>query len=223
MTNTRFREQFQMLRARIESTISMPCALLVTSAGSRDGKSVCAFGLAKSWDDVGYRTALVDINYIRPQLSGVPQPTSLSSFVADGAERYAVRDPETNLVLMSLAKKTIAESASRQTISETLNILRGRYDIVIIDASRMLDSSLTVLFAGVSDGVLLTLCEGRSVSRDDQTTLELLAQSRANVIGVVTIAPAAIAAFTGRDHKEEGLFKRPVALGAVEVPHRAHT
>jgi Mrp family chromosome partitioning ATPase len=231
MTRALSSEQFQMLRARIETAVSMPCVLLVTSACPGDGESVCAFGLAKSLADAGYRTALVDINHVKshfgsvrlrvPHFRGVPQPASLSSVVVDGVERYAVRDPETNLVLLSLAKESVAGSASKETVAATLNILRDRYDIAIIDAPRMLDSNLALLFAGATDGVLLTLCEGRSVASDDEATLELLTQSQAKVVGVVMISPVTIAAFTGRNHKEEASSVwSAAALGAVEAPHR---
>jgi Mrp family chromosome partitioning ATPase len=86
----------------------------------------------------------------------------------------------------------MCESASKDDVAATLAHFREQFDVVVVDAARLTESSIGVLFARMCDAVILTARKGRSVRKNDRATAETVEREGAKLLGIVTVAPEAI-------------------------------
>jgi Mrp family chromosome partitioning ATPase len=166
--------QFQYLRARVESDLKTPAVVVVTSASAGDGKSITAIGLAEALRQVGHRVALVDASAVdessRPALG--PAPGANSGLYVSGL-RFDRDNP----------------FESREHVRSLVRDTRGEFDFTIIDAAPFIRNSVAMLLASTVDGVLIAVRLGRSPTDEDVLMMRALDQARANVLGVVAVAP----------------------------------
>jgi Mrp family chromosome partitioning ATPase len=209
--------QFQMLRARIETALKAPYSLLISSATANDGKSVCAQGLASSMAAAGHSTLLIDLDHDAPRLQGLPQIKSLKLDHGTGElDRAMVLDPKTGLTLLALSNAALSATASKANVSAVIAYLRTRFDTIVIDAARITESSIGTIFASECDAVILATREGRTVRAEDRATLETLDRENAKFFGVVTIGAKAIAEFAKVGYVPN--IRQAAAPFAVAVP-----
>jgi len=146
-------------------------ALNVSSPFQGDGKTSVAAALAWSYAQAGYRTVMVDADFIGRALS--------HQFGLLGAVgvREAMRDPETVLSLIQEARPNLdilpvgsdrdvsaghLQPAAMRTLLERL---RDHYEIVVVDSGPMTASVESLPIMGSVDGVMLVLRRGRNRNR----------------------------------------------------------
>jgi Mrp family chromosome partitioning ATPase len=189
--------KFQILRARIESDLKPGSVILVTSAGAGDGKSVTAFGLATCLAQVGRRVALVEGSAGARSVKPAPYPLEAATM------------PILPLPFDELETRHLGSS-----IGTFVAKMRTEYDFTVIDGAAFMRSSVPMLLASDVDGVLLTLRLGRAESEDDRLMSQMLGSAKANLIGVVAVASAAIAAF---GHPPESSRQADVRRGPLNI------
>jgi Mrp family chromosome partitioning ATPase len=181
--------QFQLLRARVESSLKPPYAVVISSALISDGKTVCAQGLADAMAVAGYRTLLVDLDHEDPSIDGLPQPKSLRHAAnPDDLERLIVVDQKSGVAVLSLSNAALCQTGSREYVAAFLSLARTRFDAVIVDSARLAVSSIGSLFARESDAVILTTREGRPIRNEDRALIDVIERENLKFFGVVTIA-----------------------------------
>lgn len=198
MNDSSIRSQVDMLRARVESELSTPAVLVVTSAKRGDGKSLVAHGLAETFAEARYRVLLVDANAANPEIPDLPKVTRLDGGFDDKA--YPIRRLESYEAL-SLTDPRLASATPREAVEATTAWLRARYDVVIVDAAPVGASTLALLFAGCADATLLALRLGRRAGDEDAATIGALERINARVLGVVATTAAAARTFAKRERE----------------------
>jgi receptor protein-tyrosine kinase len=192
-------DQFQMLRARIETSMKAPYALLISSALPTDGKNVCAHGLAESLAGAGHRTLLVDLDHDSPSALGLPAVKSFPVLRDEAGIRSHISiDPKTGVSFLSLAGSELRASASTEHVATLLGTLRHSFDAIVIEAASLLSSGIGVIFATQCDAVIVTARENRSVCSQDRALMELLEREEAKFFGVVSLSGKAISRFNVR-------------------------
>ncbi len=166
-----------LLRSKIESTLSTPAVLLVTSARPRDGKSATANDLAESLAEAGHRVVLVDV-----------QSESPTSWAATR------RSTAHNVSIVRMPIAATDPRSARAAIANFVRDLRHTFDFAIVDGTTFLGSAAG-LMANVVDGVLLTVRVGRRQTEEDAVMVRSLAQSNTRILGVVAVAAERIASF----------------------------
>lgn len=180
------------VRTRIESrrTPGDGYALMVSSPFQGDGKTTLAVALAWSYAESGYRTLLVDCDFIGQALSfqfgrlGAPgvrevlQGEDPGPFVAEaGAQSLWIlpvgRDRH-------FGASRVHPTGLRRLFRE----LRNRYDIIIVDTGPMTASIEALPVASSVDGVVLSLRRGRSRDRLDECIADINSVG-AEYLGVV--------------------------------------
>jgi capsular exopolysaccharide synthesis family protein len=146
-------------------------AIKISSPLQGDGKTSVVASLGWSYAQAGYRTILVDADFIGRALShqfGLLRETGM---------REALRDPSTlpgfirsvrpNLdVLPAGADRSIsAGHLQPSAVKELIDELRQRYEIVLIDSGPMSASVESLPLIGAVDGVVLVLRRGRNRNR----------------------------------------------------------
>ena len=183
-------EQFAALRARIESEVATPASILVTSARPGDGKTATAACLASNLATAGYRVLLVDASR-SARLEHVVGPRRLLATKPEEVLEFVRSRAEGGEDVLNLTNSELAESLSTDVIRSIIPILKENYDYVLIDSAEYLTSTPALLFGSSVDGVLLTVRKGRSASAEDGELSKALDASRANVLGIVSVAAKA--------------------------------
>ena len=166
--------------------------VVVTSALGGEGKTTTTLDLARSVAETGERVLLVEADLRRPSLAPAlhlaPGP-GLSEVLAGQADVGSAVRPGGVDGLSVLPAGTVppnpAELLGSARMADTVAVLRGGYDQILLDAAPLLPVTDAAVCAGVADGVLLVVRWGRT-SRDEVTeAVAMLEQVHATVLGTV--------------------------------------
>jgi Mrp family chromosome partitioning ATPase len=188
--------RFRALRHRLAER-GDPRAVLVTSAGPREGKTFVATNLALSLAELRrYRVLLIDANVRRPELArrfGLERGQHLCLLTQ--LDEHA-RSPEapwhvTALGRCDLHLLAINPSSDRSrlisgpTFGAALEHLRATYDYVIVDGAAVLDGPEVNLIEDAVGTLLFAARSGVSRGRALRAALEQV--SPADVLGVALL------------------------------------
>lgn len=168
-------------------------AILVTSPGPGEGKSVVAANLAIVMAQGGRRTLLFDGDLRRPvqhrllEKSGRRGVTTL--LVEAGQDPETVVQPSGIEALDLLAAGPVppnpAELAATEAMRQLVEWARERYEVVVVDAPPVLAVTDAVLLGSYVDGVLLVSRAGQTRNEALQAAVETLRRSRIPIVGAV--------------------------------------
>lgn len=186
-------EQFRALRTRIKHAENGRAAraILVTSPGKGDGKSLTAANLALTMaQELHQRVLLVDGDLRRPavhRLFGVPDGPGVSDVLSGRAELddVIVTLPDHSLSLLPAGSLPHhpAELLGSASMRRLLDTLRSRYDRVLIDMPPVAPLADLHIVAPMADGVLMIVRAGVTPKPAIERALAGLDTSR--VLGLV--------------------------------------
>lgn len=161
------------LRGRIESRRAPErgYALMVSSPFQGDGKTTLAVSLGWSYAESGYKTLLLDADFIGRAMThqfGRLRDPGLREIIKNGrVQDEIVTLGEENLSLLGVGfdRRISAANLSPRLMSRVLESVRDDYDIVIIDSGPITASIEAMPVATSVDGAVLTLRRGRSRAR----------------------------------------------------------
>ena len=190
--------RLDVTRARVESEVTTPAVIAVTSASRGDGKSLVATGLAYGLAGVGHSVLLVDGNAEAAGASSsggsAPKldmlPFDVLSYVTSGSRGEPAR--------LGLFGPGVVASASVEAVQATFARLRSSFAYTIIDTAVLLESGMALVLASESDAVVIAFKQGRAAMEADREFVKVLRSAKTPVLGVVTTHAAAIRAFTAR-------------------------
>jgi capsular exopolysaccharide synthesis family protein len=164
----------------------------ITSPNMGDGKTTLATNLAVSVAQSGKRILLVDADFRRPRLHkmfNLDATTGLASVIAGDADlQEAIQQtPVANLSLLPCGPRpnNPAELLTSQKFLDLLDVLRGQFDIILVDTPPLLAVSDPSVVAPRVDGVLLTIRVAKNGRPAAERAREILTNLGANVYGVV--------------------------------------
>jgi capsular exopolysaccharide synthesis family protein len=186
-------EQYRALRTRIlHGDAGNPVSvLLVTSAAPGDGKSltVANLGIAMA-QDFQRRVCIVDANLRHPRLHrllGVPDTPGLADVLAGrvplDAAFVAVEAHHLTVLPAGTTPAHPAELLGTLTMRRVLDALRGRFDIVLIDAPTAVPLADVGILQPLVDSVILVVRAGVTTKPAIHDTIAALDGGR--LLGVV--------------------------------------
>lgn len=187
-------EAFRSVRTAIcfNASGSSHRVIQVTSPAAGDGKSTLALNLSISLAMSGKRTILVESDFRRPKvhkLTSVDNKRGIVDVLRGDAELTDTiknTDIESFFVLPCGSRpKDPAELISRPEYEQLLEVLRQKYDYVIIDTPPVLAVTDSTSIAPRVDGVLLAMRLSRHTRDLGRRTLEQLRDVGAIVSGIV--------------------------------------
>jgi len=171
--------------------------LMVTGVSGGEGKTTIALQAACALaNDRRTRVLLVDADFVHQTLSvGLsPQPEKTPGLID-------VLTGETDLQHEQLVCKTVfpnfdflpaGKVAHRRSIGFykkslklTMDVLRNKYDLIIIDTPGMLNSVDTILFAAEADHILMVLKSGTTRKEPLLKALQMLHREQGKLIGAL--------------------------------------
>jgi capsular exopolysaccharide synthesis family protein len=167
----------------------------VTSPNQGDGKSTLAANLAVSVAQTGKKVILIDADFRRPQqhqFFAVANRVGFAS-VLDGSAEITEALQETAVPGLSLIPSgpipaNPAELLTSHRLTEVLDVLKERCDLVLIDGPPLLAVSDPSVIAPRVDAVVLALRLGNKSRPSAERAKEILFSLGAHVLGVVVNA-----------------------------------
>ncbi len=197
-------EAFRMVLAHLRAFSSRsPGSVLITSAGSGDGKTTVATRLAEAAVAVGSRALLVELDMRRPtvgRMLGLPPGPGMSEVLrgmvepseairqvplASGAEVGRAGATLEVVTAGAALAETPAKLLDGRAMQVTLEWMRSAYDLVVIDAPALTTVSDAYPLLGVVDGVIVVARPADERRQDSEALRMLLERSRATVLGVI--------------------------------------
>lgn len=142
--------------------------MLISSPFQGDGKTTLVQLLGHSYAAAGFRTCLVDSDFIGRSLShslNMLDKKGLKEVIrGDGLEENLVELERENLFLLPIGLDDMVNPEMMQVdvVEELFAELRGKFDFIIIDTGPLSGSIESMPIAGSVDGVILALRKGRS-------------------------------------------------------------
>ena len=180
------------IRGRIESRRSPEhgYAIMVSSPFQGDGKTTLAVSLGWSYAESGYKTLLVDSDFVGRAMThqfGRLKEPGLREVIRNGAvsdEIVELGHPKLNLLGVGFDRRISAANLSPRLFARMLDAVRADFDVIIIDSGPLTASIEALPIASAVDGVVLTLSRGRSRVRLGEC-IEDIKASGADYLGVI--------------------------------------
>lgn len=188
-------EAYHSLRTNLEfSSPDKPLrSMVVTSAGSDEGKSTTLANLAVTMAQAGKKVILVDCDLRRPsqhQIFHAANNTGLTDLVRDEtllANPPLQDTPVSNLKLLTSGQlpPNPSELLGSRRMDEIVAALLTRADMVLFDAPPIIAVTDAALLSAKVDGVLLVVSAGKTKREHARKARELLEKVNARLIGTV--------------------------------------
>jgi len=174
---------FDQLRARLEVEVARPAVIAITSSTDGDGKDIATRGLAYSLATAGYSTLLLYTS-LGSRGPGKPAP----GLTLEDIGRQATPDPGTgNPAVLTLSDPLLQKTTSQRNLRSALEILRSKFDYVVIDAEQAVATSFATSLVGAADAVLVTVKAGRRVQSGDAALSAALERVGVRFLGVLAL------------------------------------
>jgi capsular exopolysaccharide synthesis family protein len=225
-------DAFRSLRASVlgaERPERPHVTILVTSAKAGEGKSTTALNLAAAFARSGERTLLVDCDLRRPSLAevfGVDSSVGLVEVLRSEIPwQRALVDCQEVANLSLLPAGTLGglpiEILGSLELKQLLMALARNYHRVILDGPAIVGMAEGRLLGSMVDATLLVVRSGSHEAGTLRTTREIMAQSKASIVGVVFNDLSedlhnwsSQASLSGARRSMAGKSRRPRSLGA---------
>ncbi len=164
----------------------------VTSPNPGDGKSTLISNVAVTIAQSGKRVLLIDADFRRPRvhkLFGIKNDVGMSSAILGEIDIMdAIQStPVANLDCLACGPRpdNPSELLTQARFEELLNMLREKYDFVLVDTPPVLAVTDPSAVAPRVDGVLVCIRVNNKSRLDAVRATELLTQIDANILGIV--------------------------------------
>jgi succinoglycan biosynthesis transport protein ExoP len=187
-----FAESFRCLRSNILfSTVSDGGrAIVVTSTGPGEGKSVVASNVAIALAQSGQRVLIVDGDMRRPtlhQMFSIPQSPGLSNIIvgdakaSDGVQATAVSGLW--MLPAGVSPPNPAELLGSRRFTELLQAVKGHFDWVIIDSPPVMPVTDAAIIAHQTTGVLFVVGADMTTRQTAKRAVAQLTHARGRILG----------------------------------------
>jgi capsular exopolysaccharide synthesis family protein len=193
-------EAFRQLRTNLKFLdVDRPLkAIVVTSAVPDEGKSTTTANLAITMAQAGHKVLLIEGDLRRPKVVeylGLEGAIGLTNVLVGQVDIDTVLQPWGRDGLWVLSSGSIPPNPSEllgsQNMAELMQVLRQRFDVILVDAPPLLPVTDAAVAAGTADGVLLVVRHGHATRAQVETAVETLRGVDAYLAGaVLNMAPA---------------------------------
>ncbi len=171
--------------------------LMVTGVSGGEGKTTIALQVACALaNDRRTRVLLVDADFVHQTLSAglspLPEETPGLMDVLTGEtdfqhEQQVCTTAFPNLDFLPAGKVSQRQAVGfyKKSLKLTMDVLRKKYDLIIIDTPGMLNSVDTILFAAEADHILMVLKSGTTRKEPLLRALQMLHREQGKLIGAL--------------------------------------
>jgi capsular exopolysaccharide synthesis family protein len=187
-------ESYKAARTVLEALVAKHGArvLVVSSPRPASGASTVAINLATVLAQAGRRTLLIDGDLLQPSLHrafGLPCESGLTEVLLGSGSLSELARPTgvANLKLLCAGScpHCPIDLIASVPLGAYLHNSQSDYDVVILGASPLLESTATLLLASAADGLVLVLRIGSSTREDVERAEETACRAGVRIFGVL--------------------------------------
>ena len=166
--------------------------ILVTSTGPQEGKTFTAVNLAAAFAQLGEKTLLVDCDLRRPSVHKI-----FTLKTGKGVSDYLVGEAELDEIIKETEVKNLsvifsgafapnpAELLNPQNLEQFMQLLKTKFDRVILDSPPIIPVSDVLGLSTVVDGVIQVVCWGKVSRQVIKRATKILREVNARILGAV--------------------------------------
>lgn len=165
--------------------------LLITSSQQSEGKSLIAYGIARSYAREGRKVLVVDVDLRRPsqhQIFGVSREKGLTDIltrqIAPGDAIIEVM-PNLDLIASGPLPPSVPEYFSGPSFEELRSWAREKYDVVVFDGPPVMGLADTVLLAQKIEHLIFVIEAGRASQGRTAAAIRRLGNNEVVIDGAV--------------------------------------
>jgi capsular exopolysaccharide synthesis family protein len=188
-------ESYRSLRTAIQlSAVDKPLqVLLVSSPLGSDGKSTISYNTAIAFAQQGRRVLLVDVDLRKSRLHhlfGVDRSPGLSEVLTGQASLEAAVRPHNSvegffLLPAGTLPPNPADLVASHRFDDLLALLRGQYDLIILDSPPILLVTDAAILSGKADGIIVVIRSGVTTQPVLARVSALLHRGAGHMLGLV--------------------------------------
>jgi len=188
-------ESYLALRTSLllSSAEKPPKTILFASSLSAEGKTTTAINLSISLAKLGLRVLIIDCDFRKPairQRFEISSTEGLTDYLS-GNDRileelvWDLSIPNLSLITSGHVPSTPTELLSSKKMRTMLEILKNRFDHIVIDAPPILEVADPVILSAIVDGTVLVVNSGKTNRNALQKSIRELSAIRSKILGVV--------------------------------------
>lgn len=187
-------EAYRGIRTSIlfSSAEQAPQVLIISSSGPREGKTITSANIAITMAQAGNRVVILDCDMRRPRVHKIfslSRDRGMSNLLVGNDELDNVvlhtDIPNLDVIPSGPIPPNPSEVLSSQRMADLIEVLRGRYDRIIIDTPPITAVTDAVILSKVVDGVVLIVRAGVAHRELVRNAVEQLRQVNAHILGAV--------------------------------------
>ncbi len=190
-------EGYNSLRSALlySTATGLPKTMLVTSSQPSEGKSTTSIAIARGMARLGRSVVLLDLDLRRPALHrAIPMLNAENScgvssiLTSQSTVDEALRDTDLDtlkVITSGPIPPSPTELLSSSRMTQLLEELTARFDLVLLDSPPVLGLADSPLMAALVDGVVIVIQSDRSRRGSLKASLRRLRNMRTNVLGAV--------------------------------------
>lgn len=192
--NLEITESFRTLRTNLSFLLEEHNGkiILFTSSIPAEGKSFVASNCATSLAIANKKVLLIDCDIRRPRAHesfGIKIEYGLEHVLLENVdpEEVIIKNVVNNLDLLPTKNMThnVTELFLKDKMKSILEVLRNKYDIIILDTPPLAVASDAVILSRTVDGVIIVVGYDQVAKRELNFTKEMLTNANANILGFV--------------------------------------
>lgn len=190
-------EYFRTIKTNIEMlNIDMQFqTILVTSPTQDSGKTMIASNLAATYAQCGKKTLLIDLDLRKPSLRFVFPKANLSmglTGLLGSSQSIPLEDAIVEIVqgefdILPVGTRPSSPYAilNSKKMGQLLSILKGHYDVIIIDTPPVLPVTDALLISKWVDGCVFVAKNGYSKKQEVRKAIKMFKDANAPIIGTI--------------------------------------
>ncbi len=170
--------------------------ICVTSSGPGEGKSTTISNLAETFAQAGNRVAIIDCDLRKPRLhrifklTNTKGVTTLLSGQSEIEDVIQVAGSDLTVITSGPIPPNPSELLGSKRMKDLLEVLKKRYDIVLIDAPPVGLVTDAAILSAIVDGIILVVASGKTDIDGAKRAKKLLENVGARILGVtMTMIP----------------------------------
>lgn len=186
-------EAFRILRTNVslKDFDSKLKVINVISTSAQESKSTTVLNLGYVFSQLGKKVLIMDLDLRLPsihkklRLKNKYGITDVIAKTVDFNEVVIHYTQKMDVILSGTKNPYASELIQSKAFSKVLDMLRERYDMVIIDCPPVGLVTDGVITSTLCDGTIMCIASGRNDKKDLEKTRDLLQQFNVNILGIV--------------------------------------
>lgn len=169
-----YKNLVRSIRYELDSEMSDPKIIAVTSLSHSVGKTPFVISLAWAFSKINKTVLIIDGNFGQPDISKLnPDSNLFENFVKSGNVPEAVAG-QISILGSKSGDISLLELADEKMIGQRLQALKLQFDVILIETDSLRAMNKAKEWVAFSDMVVAVFAAGRSISAEDRSKIQYL-------------------------------------------------